>query len=97
MNKMALAVFASISLLSACTSQSMQGSSQKYDKTYVVDSSGGPVKNGDSCIVAAGNNGQYFSECDGGTSAQETTETKMAQPEPKVITKVIVDCSKCKK
>ncbi len=62
------------------------------DNTYVADGSGeNPVMIGDNCVIAAANNGTAFEQCGSGAKAMMTE----AAPKPKVITKVIVDCSKC--
>lgn len=80
--------------VASSTEKTKAAPAQAYDKTYIADSYGKPVMNGDQCIVAAGNNGTYFEECGGGKMAKQMPEKPA--PQPRVITKVIVDCSKCK-
>ena len=115
MNKLTLAVLASISLLTGCVSNGSQMSAYSDttyieaptgpDKTYVVDSYGAPVHGGSDCVVAADNSGTYFEECDSSKmGAMQHAQTKGVEqaykpapaPKPRVITKVIVDCAKCK-
>lgn len=70
---------------------------------YVADGSGkNPVMIGSNCVVAGGN-GSHFDQCGGGAMmdddkkmAGDKMKDTMAAPKPKIITKVIVDCSKCK-
>lgn len=111
MNKLTLAVLASVSLMAGCVSNSSQMSSHSGtaysedaagpDKTYVVDSYGAPVKSGDHCVVAADNSGTYFEACDGSKMAAaqhiqaKPTYKPAPVPKPRVITRVIVDCAKC--
>lgn len=74
MKKMILTILASLSLASACA---------VAETTYVVDSSGNPVKTGDKCVVAAGS-GTQFDECGGGAKMAKQTaaaaETMMKKP-----------------
>ena len=91
MNKMILAVLASATLTAA-------GAAIGADKAYVTDGSGNPVMIGSGCVVAAGS-GTAYDQCGsgGGDKMDKMAKQEPAPaPEPKVITKVIVDCSKCK-
>lgn len=82
--KFIIAIAISASLFAACSTASAQD--EKPQKTYVVSNSGGPVKAGGGCLVSQNPDGKFFPECE---------PTMAKPPEPEVITKVIVDCTKC--
>lgn len=109
MNKLSFAILASVALLAGCVSSQSHMNYSHVDtahagapeKTYVVDSAGAPVRSGDHCVVADGNSGTYLEECDSTKMAamQHSQPKKMYQPapapKPRIITRVIVDCTKC--
>lgn len=92
MKKMLLTILASFTLVSAASAE-----------TYVCGSDGKPLMIGDSCVVAAGGNGDAFEQCgsDAANKAAMADKAAMAadkaamKPAPRVITKVVVDCTKC--
>ena len=99
MKKTTLAALASAFLISAYAGSAMSDG----DHTHVhLGSSGTPVMTGNgNCLHTGNTGGTIFAQCGGDegdtmaakdTMAQDTMATK---PAPRVITKVVVDCTKC--
>ena len=91
MKKTTLAVLTSAFLVSVYAGNVMSDAGH----THVhLGSSGTPVMSGNGCLHT-GNTGETdFAECGGAEMADKAMADK-AMAAPRVITKVVVDCTKC--